>query len=97
MTFAPGKNSRRRVAASASIIEERAYAEMSYPARDYRVLAAFRIWTVINYFFPYKDLMGEDRDGVLREFIPRLEKAGNAGYYHASLKWDWLHVYCKAF
>jgi C-terminal processing protease CtpA/Prc len=83
--FKASPKSRKRVAASASIIEEKPYADMSYPAREYRVLAAFRIWTVINYFFPYKDLMGEDWDGVLREFIPRLEKAGNALEYNLAV------------
>ena len=57
---------------------ERAYSEMTYPAVEYRLLAAFRIWTVINYFFPYKDLMGENWDEVLKRFIPRFEAAGNA-------------------
>jgi C-terminal processing protease CtpA/Prc len=53
---------------------DKPYAEMAYPAREYRVLAAFRIWNVIHYFFPYKDLIGEDWDAVLREFIPRMER-----------------------
>jgi len=76
---------RRHVAASAAIMQEKPYPDMSYPAREYRVLAAFRIWTVINYFFPYKELMGEDWDGVLHEFIPKLEKTGNALDYDLTI------------
>jgi C-terminal processing protease CtpA/Prc len=76
---------RQRVAASAAIRQEKPYPDMTYPAREYRVLAAFRVWTVINYFFPYKDLMGEDWDAVLHEFIPRLEKAGNALDYNLTV------------
>jgi C-terminal processing protease CtpA/Prc len=83
--FKTATASRARVAASGSVLSEKPYASMTYPAREYRVLAAFRIWTVINYFFPYKDLMGEDWDAVLREFIPKLEQAGNALDYNLTV------------
>jgi C-terminal processing protease CtpA/Prc len=83
--FQASSAGRKHVAASASIMEEKPYADMSYPAREYRVLAAFKIWTVINYFFPYKELMGEDWDGVLKEYIPRLEKAGNTLEYNLAV------------
>ena len=39
-------------------LRDKAYAEMEYPSAEYRVLAAFRVWAVIDYFYPYKDLMG---------------------------------------
>ena len=54
---------------------DKAYEETPYPSRELRVLAAFRIWNVIHYFYPYKDLIGEDWDAVLREFIPKMERA----------------------
>src|SRR5207247_5750259 len=60
---------------------DKPYAEMPYPEAGYRVLAAFRIWSVIEYFFPHKDLMNEDWDAVLREFIPRFETANDAQEY----------------
>jgi C-terminal processing protease CtpA/Prc len=47
----------------------------------HRVLAAVQIWGVFHYFFPYKDLMGEDWDAVLREFIPRMEAADEGSQY----------------
>lgn len=83
--FKTSATNRRHIAASAAIPVEKPYADMTYPAREYRALAAFRIWTVINYFFPYKDLIGEDWDGVLREFIPRLERATNEREYSLSV------------
>ena len=46
------------------------------------MLAAFRLWAVIDYFYPYKDLMGEDWDDVLRQFIVRMEGAKDALDYH---------------
>lgn len=72
---------------------ERSYSEMSYPAVEYRLLAAFRIWTVINYFFPYKDLMGEAWDDVLKQFIPRFEAAGNAQEYALTVAEMVTHVH----
>jgi hypothetical protein len=42
---------------------------MPYPPAEYRVLAAFRVWAVINYFFLYMEFMGEDWNQVLRQFI----------------------------
>jgi C-terminal processing protease CtpA/Prc len=46
-----------------------------------RVLAAVQIWGVFHYFFPYNNLMGEDWDAVLREFIPRMEAADDGSQY----------------
>lgn len=83
--FKTAPTHRSHVAASSAVAVEKQYADMAYPAREYRVLAAFRIWTVINYFFPYKDLMKEDWDGVLRDSIPKLEKAGNALQYNLAV------------
>jgi C-terminal processing protease CtpA/Prc len=48
-------------------------------------MAAFRIWNVIEYYSPYFDLAGEDWDGVLREFIPKMERAANATEYHLTV------------
>jgi len=60
---------------------EPGYPEMSHPPLEYRLLAAFRIWSVFHYFFPYKDLIGEDWNDVLREFIPQFEAADDALSY----------------
>ena len=70
-----------------------AYAEPSYPSLEFRLLAAFRIRNTIHYFFPYKDLIGEDWDGVLREFIPRMEKAANAKEYHLAVAEMVTHIH----
>jgi hypothetical protein len=42
------------------------------PDAGYRLLALFRFWNIIDYWFPYRDVMDEDWDGVLREFIPEM-------------------------
>ena len=68
-------------AAPASPIEDSRYADMRFPPLEYRLLAAFRIYAVFEYFFPYRDLMGEDWEQVLREFIPRFQRASNETEY----------------
>jgi len=37
-----------------------------------QVLAVFRFWNVIEYWFPYRDIIGINWDEVLREYIPKV-------------------------
>lgn len=60
--------------------KENPYAEMTAPDVSYRLLALFRVWSVIDRFYPFKNLIG-DWDAVLREFIPRFESAEGADAY----------------
>jgi len=83
--FKPAPGGRAPLPARAVPQADKPYPDMTYPPLEYRLLAAFRIWTTVDYFFAYKDLMGEDWDGVLREFIPRMEKAANALEYHLAV------------
>lgn len=55
--------------------------DSAFPSREYRLLAAFKIWAVFNYFFPYKNLMGEDWDAVLRRSLSKFWDAANAEEY----------------
>ena len=48
---------------------ESPYASAKYPGRAYRVLAAYRWWNAIHYFYPYKHLIGEDWWAVLPRSI----------------------------
>ncbi len=68
-------------AAREFVLMDRSYPEMSYPDRDYRLLALFRFWNVIDRFFPYKDLMDQPWDATLLEFIPKMEAAADALEY----------------
>src|SRR5262249_39627620 len=54
---------------------------MAYPTAPYRLLALFRFWNIINYYYPYKHLLDRPWDSVLTEYIPKLEAAGNALEY----------------
>lgn len=49
---------------------ENAYSHMAYPDAGFRVLALFRYWNMINYFFPYKHLMDKDWNSTLAEYLP---------------------------
>src|SRR5262249_36605003 len=72
---------RPMVPAAPAFAPDRPYADMAHPSVEYRMLAAFRIWGVIHYFFPYKELIGEDWTDVLRAFIPRFQAAEDATDY----------------
>jgi C-terminal processing protease CtpA/Prc len=56
------------------------YKEMLYPDVEHRLLAAFRIWGVIQYFYPYKPLIG-DWDAALADAIPPFIAARNEDEY----------------
>ena len=57
------------------------------------MLAAFRVWAVINYFFLYKEYMGEDWNVVLRQFIPRMEGAKDALDYNLTVAEMVTHIH----
>jgi C-terminal processing protease CtpA/Prc len=72
---------------------ERAYSEMRYPPLEYRLLAAFRIWGNINYFFPYKDLIGEDWEAVLKSFVPKMAAARDSLEYTLAVAEMVTHIH----
>lgn len=55
---------------------EQPYQGMDYPDAGFRMLALYRYWNIIQYYFPYKNLIEEDWKGVLKEFIPKMNAAG---------------------
>jgi hypothetical protein len=60
---------------------ENAYYRLQYPDAGYRLLSLFRYWNMIQYFFPYKHLIGEDWNQVLPEFIPKFIGAKDTAQY----------------
>jgi C-terminal processing protease CtpA/Prc len=61
------------------------YMQMSFPDEEYRLLALFRYWNVINYFYPYKQLLDRPWDTVLTEFIPRFLESRSAVEYQTAV------------
>jgi C-terminal processing protease CtpA/Prc len=60
---------------------ENPYPKMTYPDAGYRLLALFRYWNMIEYYFPYKYLIGQDWQKVLPEFLPKFLNATNETQY----------------
>ncbi|WP_404458280.1 S41 family peptidase [Sutcliffiella horikoshii] len=52
-----------------------------YPETEYRLLSLYRYWNIIEYYFPYKYLIDENWDDVMKEFIPKFLRAENEQEY----------------
>lgn len=66
---------------------ENPYREMKYPDEGFRLLSLYRYWNMIQYYFPYKNLIEEDWKGALKEFIPKFINAKDETEYNlASLE-----------
>lgn len=51
---------------------ENPYEKMEYTDAGFKLLAVFRYWNMIEYFYPNRHLMDENWDDVLKEFIPKI-------------------------
>lgn len=60
---------------------ENPYRYMKTPDGGYRLLSLYRFWNIIQYFFPYKHLIGEDWQTVLPEFVPKFAAANDSLTY----------------
>jgi C-terminal processing protease CtpA/Prc len=92
----PGKASapaRRRLPPYGVLRREEAHAIPDYPKWEHRMMAAFRVWAAFEYFFAYRDLMGEDWDAVLKESLPKLEQAADAREYALAIAGMVTHVH----
>ena len=58
----------------ANMDNEKPYSSMNPEDTGYRLLGLFRYWNIIEYYYPYKDIIDEDWDSVLKEFIPKFTK-----------------------
>lgn len=60
---------------------ENSYSSLASPDAGFRLLSLFRYWNTIQYYFPYKNLIGENWNGVLKEFIPNFVNAPSQREY----------------
>ena len=51
---------------------ENPYPRMKWEDAGYRFLSLFRYWNMIEYFFPYKNLIEKSWDEILKEYIPKM-------------------------
>jgi C-terminal processing protease CtpA/Prc len=68
-----------------SFEHELSYGNIKYPDAGFQILALFRLWNMIEYWAPYRDIVGEDWNGVLREFLPRIALAKTSDEYQREL------------
>lgn len=60
---------------------EKSYDSMKYPDAGYRLLALYRYWNIIQYFSPNRNLITEDWNTVLADFIPQVIQADQKNTY----------------
>ena len=51
------------------------------PDAGYQLLALYRFWNIVEYWFPYRDLIDGSWDGELTAFIPRIALANDGDAY----------------
>lgn len=70
---------------NSSFENEKSYADMATPNGPHRLLALFRYWNIIHYFFPYKYAVDGSWDEVLPKLIPVFQQANSAEAYQKAL------------
>ncbi len=61
------------------------YQALRLPDAGYQILSLFRFWNIIQYWSPYRDVMGADWNSVLERFIPRIALANDSKAYQLEL------------
>lgn len=56
---------------------EMMYDKITFPDSGYALLAGYRFWSIIQYWYPYRDLVAGDWAQALRDSIPELASAND--------------------
>jgi hypothetical protein len=64
-----------------SFDHEPAYPGMKLPDAGFQLLALYRFWNIVEYWSPNRDVVGENWDDILTEFIPRIGLAKTSDTY----------------
>lgn len=64
---------------------EPGYTAVRFPDAGYQLLALFRYWNIIRYWYPNRDLIDDNWDDVLKEFIPRVVRAQDRDAYQLEM------------
>ena len=73
-------------AGKVQITNEPQYPDLGFPDRPHRMLALFKYWNIIEYFYPYKYLNDSPWDAVLQTMIPEFNSVENLQEYHNTIK-----------
>jgi Peptidase family S41 len=68
-----------------SFDHELGYPEVKLPDSGFQLLGLYRFWNIVEYWSPYRNVLGEDWTRVLAEFVPRIETAKNVESYKQEL------------
>jgi C-terminal processing protease CtpA/Prc len=71
---------------------EQPYAGTPYPSEAIRLLGAFRIWSVFEWFSAYRHLMDPGWDNVLEDALAKFSAARDAREYHLAVAEMVSHV-----
>jgi C-terminal processing protease CtpA/Prc len=64
---------------------EPAYPGIKLPDTGFQILALYRLWNIIEYWYPYRDGIGENWEDVLAEFLPQIALANSSEAYQREL------------
>ena len=64
---------------------ELGYTALKEPDAGFRLLSLYRFWNIVEYWSPYRDVLDEDWDQVLGEFVPRVTAARTHDDYAAAM------------
>lgn len=64
---------------------EAAFDAPALPDPGYRLLAVARFWNIVQYWFPYRDLIPGSWHAVLAEFLPRAVAASDVDAYRLAM------------
>ena len=66
--------------------QEHSYKDSILPSPNMRLLALFRYWNIVNYFYPYKNILDENLNNVLDEMVPVFRATDDTISYHMALR-----------
>ena len=61
------------------------YARVKFPDAGYRILALYRFWNIIEYWYPNRDLPGQNRDRALADSLSLIALAPDGEAYKREL------------
>ncbi|MFY9630561.1 MAG: S41 family peptidase [Candidatus Cybelea sp.] len=76
----------------ARVVNDMADRRYYFPDEPHRVLAVFKIYNVIRYFFPYRDLMHEDWDALTLRAIGDVRAARDERAYFQAIQRYYAHI-----
>lgn len=71
---------------AANFTHENHYADLEFPDAGFQLLALYRYWNMVYYFFPYKSLMDADWNTVMKNQIPSFISATDKKSYWQAVR-----------